>query len=122
MRGPFVTGIADDEIIEAVFVPLLGERARWSYYKVVRKTGEFAKAIGAIVLDPARNYARVLCGAVEARPIVLAEASRALLAGSRVEAAAMADREVAAALGAHDAAFRRMHRTAVERAFNELPA
>ena len=44
-----------DEIIESVRVPKLSADARWGYYKVWRKTGEFAHALAAVVVDPTRR-------------------------------------------------------------------
>ena len=51
--GAFATALADDEVLVAVEIPRLSHGARWGYHKLCRKTGEFAKAIGAAVLDPA---------------------------------------------------------------------
>ena len=55
MLGVFETQPETGEIVEAIRVPRLSPRARWGYYKVCRKTGEFAHAIGAFVRDPARS-------------------------------------------------------------------
>jgi carbon-monoxide dehydrogenase medium subunit len=46
--------------------------------KFARKTGEFATSLSAAVLDPSRDYARVVLGGLEGPPIVLRYASRAL--------------------------------------------
>ncbi len=74
MTGVFETVLAPGEILEAVRVPRLGPRARWGYYKVNRKTGEFAHAIGAVLHDPERGVCRAIVGATESRPIVLDDA------------------------------------------------
>ena len=96
LRGPrgehavaavgFATGIyetvrAADEIIASVRIPKLSDRARWGFAKFCRKSGEFANSIAAVVRDPARNYARMVLGAVEGPPIVLAHASTQLHGG-----------------------------------------
>ena len=49
--------------------------ARWGYVKSCRKTGEFAHAIGAVLIDPERGTARAVIGAVDAPPIVIADAA-----------------------------------------------
>ncbi|MNE91527.1 hypothetical protein D3C80_1891540 [compost metagenome] len=68
------------EILEAVWIPRLSRKARWGYYKLCRKTGEFAHAIGAVLHDPERSVCRAVIGATEAKPIVLTDA-RALFRG-----------------------------------------
>ena len=74
MTGVFETALRPGELVEAVRIPRLSETARWGYYKVCRKTGEFAHAIGAVMYDPDRDLCRVVVGATEASPIVLADA------------------------------------------------
>ena len=96
LRGPaggrsvdavdFATGVyetvrAADEIVESIHIPKLSLRARWGYAKFCRKSGEFANSIAAAVRDPDRAYARVVLGAVNGPPIVLARTSSLLLAG-----------------------------------------
>lgn len=120
MQGGFSTDLADDELIERIIVPRLSADARWSYYKICRKTGEFAKAIGAVVCDPARGVIRVVCGAIEATPILLADAAGRLAAGDRDGAIAAADAEIEARLAARPPEARQMYRTAVKRALTRL--
>jgi carbon-monoxide dehydrogenase medium subunit len=43
--------------------------------KACRKPGEFAHAIAAVLIDPEAATGRVVIGAIEAPPIVLADAS-----------------------------------------------
>jgi carbon-monoxide dehydrogenase medium subunit len=74
MAGVFETVLEPGEILEAVRVPRLGPKARWGFYKVCRKTGEFAHAIGAVLHDPARGVCRAVVGATDSRPIVLDDA------------------------------------------------
>lgn len=78
MRGAFTTNLAADEILTAVEIPRLSPQARWGYVKLTRKLGEFAQAIGLAILDPARNLARVLAGAIEGPPILLPRTAEAL--------------------------------------------
>jgi carbon-monoxide dehydrogenase medium subunit len=55
-------------------VPKLSPKARWGYYKTCRKTGEFAHAIGAFLIDPDRKISRAVVGATESRPFVVQDA------------------------------------------------
>ena len=68
LRAPFTTVLAPGEIITAVEIPRLPPAARWGYCKINRKIGEFAKAIGIAISEPAR----LLAGAVEGPPTRLA--------------------------------------------------
>ncbi|MCX7320674.1 MAG: FAD binding domain-containing protein [Hyphomicrobiales bacterium] len=69
--GALESVIAPDELLEAVHVPARAASARWGYVKSCRKTGEFAHAIGAVLIDPEAGKARIVIGAVEAAPIVI---------------------------------------------------
>jgi carbon-monoxide dehydrogenase medium subunit len=120
VTGAYATGLADAELIVSIEIPALSEGARWAYHKICRKTGEFALAIGAAVADPGRGYARVVCGAVEAAPLVLAKASEALKSGDIAAAQTAAATEIAERLAVHAPAFVQMHQAAVERALSEL--
>ena len=79
--GTYETVRAADEIIESVRIPKLSARGRWGYSKFCRKSGEFADSIAAAVRDPERGYARVVLGAVDGPPIVLARTSAVVLGG-----------------------------------------
>ena len=68
-------------MLEAIRVPAQSASAQWGYYKVCRKTGEYAHAIGAVLLDRPRDVFRAVIGATERKPLVLPDA-RALFGGS----------------------------------------
>jgi carbon-monoxide dehydrogenase medium subunit len=70
------------ELLETVHIPMMSASARWGYVKTCRKTGEFAHAIGAILIDPEAGMARIVIGAVDAAPIVVEEAAQ--LFGGRI--------------------------------------
>jgi carbon-monoxide dehydrogenase medium subunit len=70
MAGAFTTALRQEEILTAVRIPRLSPQARWSYYKVSRKAGEFALALAGIVDDPARGLRRALIGAIDGAPHV----------------------------------------------------
>jgi carbon-monoxide dehydrogenase medium subunit len=81
VTGALETVLGANELLEAIRVPAQSASAQWGYYKVCRKTGEYAQAIGAVLLDPPRNVFRAVIGATERKPLVLADA-RALFGGS----------------------------------------
>jgi carbon-monoxide dehydrogenase medium subunit len=118
--GALNTAIAPDELVTAVRVPALPPSARWGYVKHCRKVGEFAEAIGAVVIDPERGHGRAVIGAVEAAPVVIDDA-RILFGGAidpsfgaRFDASA-ADAALAAA-GMSDPVDRHVHVTVLRRA------
>ena len=69
--GPFRNALQPGEIVQAVRIPKVSPDARWGYYKACRKPGEFAHAMAAVLVDPARNIRRAVIGAVGGAPIVL---------------------------------------------------
>lgn len=71
VRSAFTTARLDGEILTHVAVPKRGTNARFGYWKFCRKTGEFAKAIGAVLIDPDRSEKRAVLGALERAPIVI---------------------------------------------------
>jgi aerobic carbon-monoxide dehydrogenase medium subunit len=123
--GQFVMGALEvalraGELVAAVRIPALPPAARWGYVKHCRKVGEFAQAIGAVVINPEAGFGRAVIGAVEAAPIVIEDA-RVLFGGaigpsfaSRFDAAA-ADAMLSAA-GMSDRVDRHVHVTVLRRA------
>jgi carbon-monoxide dehydrogenase medium subunit len=126
MTGVFETVLAPEELVTAVRIPRFSADARWGYYKVCRKTGEFAHAAGAVLVDPARSVCRAVIGAVEARPIVFIDAT-ALFGGrpDRDLAAAFVPEVAARALedaGIKDPIARKVHVVALRRAVEQASA
>lgn len=120
MRAGFATDLARGELLAAIEIPRLLANARWGYYKVCRKRGEFATAIGAAVLDAENGVARVVCGATTAMPVAM-PATAACLAQSGPQAATAAVRdEIASLLEHEDAISRQVHAVAVQRALRQL--
>jgi carbon-monoxide dehydrogenase medium subunit len=121
----FVVGALDvalrpGELLVAVRVPVVSGDARWGYLKHCRKVGEFAHAIGCVLLDPASGRGRVVIGAVEAPPVIVDDA-RALFGGqigpdfvTRFDSAAANDTLLDA--GMTDAIDRHVHVTVLRRA------
>ncbi len=75
MISSFVTVLEPDEIVSTIRVPKLSAQARWGFYKFSQKAGEFAHAIGGVLHDPDRGRFRAVIGAIEAKPIVVADAA-----------------------------------------------
>ena len=81
--GIFQTRLAHNEIAESARVPKLSADARCGYVKLARKSGEFASALAVAVTDPRRGYSRVVLGAANGAPLVLADTSRLVAEGRR---------------------------------------
>ena len=81
VTGALETALQPGELLEAIRIPVLSPAARWGYYKICRKTGEYAHAIGAVLLDRPRNVFRAVIGAAERKPLVLPDA-RTLFGGT----------------------------------------
>lgn len=73
VTAAMTTELGNGEMITAVRVPALSAGARWGFHKICRKTGDFADAIGAVVLDPERGLRRAVAGAVGRAPIVIGD-------------------------------------------------
>jgi carbon-monoxide dehydrogenase medium subunit len=115
VHGPFATVLVSGEVIVAVEVPRLSSAARWGYHKICRKTGEFARAIGAAVLDERSGLVRVVCGATGGAPIVLPRTAARLAEAGVTAAADMVADELTSLHGATP-----LHAVAVRRALAQL--
>jgi carbon-monoxide dehydrogenase medium subunit len=83
----FVTGALESclrpgEIVVTVHVPKRPASARWGYVKSCRRTGEFAHALCAVMIDPDAGSARIVIGATDAAPITITNAEA--LFGGRI--------------------------------------
>jgi aerobic carbon-monoxide dehydrogenase medium subunit len=124
--GALESALQAGEIVETIHVPARSVSAHWGYAKSCRKTGEFAHAIGAILIDPAAGSARVVIGAIDSAPIVVADAAE--LFGGRIAAdykqrfdARGADALLVKA-GISNAAQRHIHVSVLKRAIQEAAA
>jgi carbon-monoxide dehydrogenase medium subunit len=126
MLGALESVLQPGEMLEAVRVPAMSRSARWGYVKSCRKTGEFAHAIGAVLINPEAGRARIVIGAVEAAPIIVENAEE--LFGGRItnDFKSRFDARVADTLlskaGMSDAADRHIHVTILRRAVAEAAA
>jgi carbon-monoxide dehydrogenase medium subunit len=124
--APLESVLAPGEIVESIHVPAMAASARWGYYKSCRKTGEFADAIGAVLIDPDAGTARVVIGALDVAPILVANAAE--LFGGRITGdfktqfdALVADALLAKA-GISDEVDRHIHVAVLRRAVAEASA
>ena len=83
MLAAFTTVLAEDEIIVAIEFPKPSANARQIHRKFCRKVGKFADAATVIVIDPARNAARVAISRPDGAPLVLSALETRLLASPR---------------------------------------
>jgi carbon-monoxide dehydrogenase medium subunit len=122
--GVFQTQLADGEILAGVDVPRHSPASRWGFYKLCRKTGEFAHAIGVYHDDRDRNLCRAVIGATGGAPIVIAD--RARLFGGKEPAAGALDepyvRQTMVAAGLTDAIEQTVRFTALRRAIAKAVA
>lgn len=62
--GPYATALGEHDILTGIRVPKLARAARWGYYKIIRKAGEYPMTTASVVLDPDRGRCGVVLGAV----------------------------------------------------------
>jgi aerobic carbon-monoxide dehydrogenase medium subunit len=123
MLGALEADLGPGEMLVSVKVPKLSRSARWGYYKSCRKTGEFAHAIGSFLVDPDRGVIRMVIGATESRPIVIAEAGNIIgdARAERLDAAfdSHAVGELIESAGMTDPIDKRTHIIALRRALEQ---
>ncbi len=117
MAGVFETDLAAGELVSGIQIPRLSSAARWGYYKICRKTGEFAHAIGVYLQDPARSVCRAVIGAGGGKPIVFTDAN-VLVDGGGLPGAIVTQlvREAMSAQGLTDPIDQQIHLVALRRA------
>lgn len=117
MAGVFETDLVGGELVSGIQIPRLSSAARWGYYKICRKTGEFAHAIGVYLQDPARSICRAVIGATGGKPIVFADANELVGSGSSPGAFDVhLAREAMTAHGLTDPIDQQIHLAALRRA------
>ena len=119
LKGTYETALKSGEFIRAFEIPKLAATARTATSKVNRKTGAFADALCAVVLDG--QDARIAIAALGTRAHILKSASQAL--GSKATVAelhrAIAS-DIAALLPKSDAYLQHLHETNARRAIAEV--
>jgi len=106
----FTTVLGPDDLLLGVRVTKCSANARFGYFKFCRKVGEFAEAIGAVLLDPARGVRRAVIGATAGAPYLVQDIEGVLGASQ-----ASIEKEVRAAGCAEPYEFQ-MHAVALKRA------
>lgn len=91
--GPLMTALAAGEVLTSVRVAKLPPTSRLGYAKLCRKTGEFAHAIGAVVVNHERQSLRVVVGAQASGLIALDDGWILLRARSHGSSGIEFDRE-----------------------------
>jgi carbon-monoxide dehydrogenase medium subunit len=121
--GALQSCLQPGELVAAIHIPKRPATAQWGYVKTCRKTGEFAHGQCAVLIDPDAGSARIVIGALDAAPILIAEPAE--LFGGRIEAdyktrfdSRVADRLLSDA-GVTDAVHRHIHLTVLKRALQE---
>lgn len=124
LTSALTTALEPGELLVAVKVPKVQESLRFGYAKHCRKVGEFAHAVGALLVDPATGHGRALIGALDAPPLVFADASILFATRSSGELAMRFDADaVNAALvgfGLSDEVDRHIHVEMLRRAVKQV--
>ncbi|MFB6451344.1 FAD binding domain-containing protein [Bradyrhizobium tunisiense] len=118
--GAFTSEVSATEILSAIELPRLSPTARWGYYKICRKTGEFAKAIGVTIQDPQLGLFRILAGSTEGRPLLLARSAESLAGRGPEQAAKQAREEIEETLTHIKASHRQQLFVAVQRSLQQM--
>lgn len=124
--GALECSLRPGEIVETIHVPAMPSSAHWGYVKSCRKTGEYAHALGAVLIDPSAAASRIVIGAIDCAPIVIVNAAE--LFGGRIggDYKERFDARVADALltraGVSNAAHRHIHVNVLKRAIAEAKA
>lgn len=118
MTAPFSVALEDAEFITGIRIRRYSQAARFGYFKFCRKRGEFAEAMGAVVVDPELDIRRGVIGATDSRPIVVRDMDTYLRpSGEGIEAAKAM---IAAMKIADDPVRDSMHANAFARALKQV--
>jgi len=110
MQAAFTTCIKEDEILLGVKIRKLSGKAKFAYFKFCRKVGEFAEAIGAVLLDSELGIKRAIIGATAGTPFLIKNIDAVMNGDSEAMNEALIE------AGCHDEYEYQMHKTALERA------
>ena len=122
IRAAYTTALAPGEILTHIEIPRAAARARFGFYKLCRKTGELAEAMGAVLIDPEQRYCRVVAGAIGSKPVVLPATTRALAATATPPDFEELRTEIASVTHEHDPVKLHMAAVAVHRAIGRALA
>jgi carbon-monoxide dehydrogenase medium subunit len=116
MQAAFTTALGECDVLTGVRIAKFSPTARFGFFKFCRKVGEFAEAIGAVAIDPARGVRRAIVGATAGAPHLVSDID-AVLAGDP----AAIEAEVRAA-GCNEPYEFQLHVVALKRAIAEAMA
>jgi carbon-monoxide dehydrogenase medium subunit len=77
VRGAMETSLGSAELLIAARIPRPSPGTRFGFHKICRKTGEFADAIGVVVVNPERGCTCVAAGAALGR-LLIAQAGQGM--------------------------------------------
>jgi carbon-monoxide dehydrogenase medium subunit len=121
--GPYFTALGEADVLTAIEVPRRKATERWGTCKVAVKAGEYAESLAIALLDRPGFSARVVVGATDGAPLVLARTAQALLDGAaEADLRRVAGAELAAADRAFSPAKLTMHTTTAVRAARDAAA
>ena len=120
VKTVFDVDLATDELLESIEIPRLSDKARWGYYKFCRKTGEFAEAIGVVVIDPCSDICRFVIGATSGAPYIVPGADSFLTSTSEVRQSSIMNLLIEKEMS--DLYERELHVVALERALQRANA
>ncbi|MDA9491876.1 FAD binding domain-containing protein [Bradyrhizobium sp. CCBAU 11361] len=118
--GAFTSEVIATEILSAIELPRLSPTVRWGYYKICRKTGEFAKAIGVTIQDAQLGLFRILAGSTDGRPLLLARSAEVLASRGPEQAASQAREEIEETLTHIGPGHRQQLVVAVQRSLQQI--
>jgi carbon-monoxide dehydrogenase medium subunit len=121
--GPYFTDLGEADVLTAIEVPRRKATERWGTCKVAVKAGEYAESLSIALLDREGRTARVVVGATDGAPLVLARTAQALLDGAaEADLRRIAGAELEAADRAFSPAKLTMHTTTAIRAARDAAA
>jgi carbon-monoxide dehydrogenase medium subunit len=120
MLGAYTTTLKADQIITRIEIPKYSGAARWGYYRICRKVGELSDAIGAVVVDPQRDYCRVVLGAIGGAPALLKTVACDLARTAVLPELSIINAEIEQLLPGADAASKQLFAIAVQRTLTQV--
>jgi carbon-monoxide dehydrogenase medium subunit len=119
----YATALQPGEVLTEVELPAFGPGLSWGYHKLCPKVGEFADAIGVVVVAPGIGFCRVLVGAIETRPALLPDAAGLLREAAQApDPHALFSAAVTRACPGADPVFIHQHAVALVRALAQMNA
>lgn len=116
MLGTYSTALDVDEILVAIDIPKMSSEARWGYYRICRKVGEFPEALGAVLLDAPHSVARVIAGGMNGKPASLPSIAEFIAATGKTPELSEIETEIHQLEPEFDTIDLRHHAVAVRRA------